>query len=413
MNIWLINHYAVPPKYYPLARTTNFAKYLIRKGYSVTIFAASSIHNSCINLITDRSKKRTETIDGISYVYVKTDTYEGNGKARIINMFQFARRLPAVCQDFPKPDVILASSATPMACMAGIKLAKIYKCKCIAEISDLWPESFVAYGLISSKNPLLKLMFAYEKKMYKKADKIIFTMAGGKDYIIEKGWDFEHGGPIKLNKIYHLNNGVDLEVFDHNKKAFIANDEDIEDENTFKVVYVGAIRSVNKVDKVFEVAKLLKNYNIKFLLWGRGDQFDFLRQRATDMFLHNVIFKGYVEKHYIPYIVSKAQLNILFGDHLPIYRFGVSPNKLFDYFASGKPTLLTFKTGYSLIEKYKCGIEIDGFDAKQIAAGILYFKNMNENIYNKYCENARQAAEDFDFKRLTSMLSEIIQMQEI
>jgi len=403
----------VPPKYYPLARTTNFAKYLIRKGYSVTIFAASSVHSSNINLITDHSKKRTEIIDGIPYVYVKTDTYIGNGRARVINMFQFARRLPAVCQDFPKPDVILASSATPMACMAGIKLAKIYKCKCIAEISDLWPESFVSYGLISRSNPLLKLLYAYEKKMYEKADKIIFTMAGGKDYIIEKGWDFEHGGPIKLNKIYHINNGVDLEVFDHNKKAYIANDEDIEDENTFKVVYVGAINIANKVEKIFEVAQLLKNQNIKFLIWGRGNQLEVLRKRATDMFLHNVIFKGYVEKHYIPYIVSKAQLNILFGDHLPIYRFGVSPNKLFDYFASGKPTLLTFKTGYSLIEKYKCGTVIDGFDAKQIADAILYYKNINKNVYDKYCENARKAAEDFDFKRLTFMLNEIIQTQEI
>lgn len=30
MNIWLINHYAVPPRYYPLARQANFTKYLMR-----------------------------------------------------------------------------------------------------------------------------------------------------------------------------------------------------------------------------------------------------------------------------------------------------------------------------------------------------------------------------------------------
>jgi len=66
-----------------------------------------------------------------------------------------------------------------------------------------------------------------------------------------------------------------------------------------------------------------------------------------------------------------------------------------------------------LIEKYKCGTEIDGFDAKQIADAILYYKNINKNVYDKYCENARKAAEDFDFKRLTFMLNEIIQTQEI
>lgn len=38
MDIWLINHYAVPPKYYPLARQTCFARYLMAMGHTVTIF---------------------------------------------------------------------------------------------------------------------------------------------------------------------------------------------------------------------------------------------------------------------------------------------------------------------------------------------------------------------------------------
>lgn len=41
MDIWLINHYAVPPKYYPLARQTYFAKYLMALGHTVTIFAVA------------------------------------------------------------------------------------------------------------------------------------------------------------------------------------------------------------------------------------------------------------------------------------------------------------------------------------------------------------------------------------
>ena len=53
MNIWLINHYAVPPKYYPLARQTYFAKYLMAMGHTVTIFAASSVHKSDVNRIPE------------------------------------------------------------------------------------------------------------------------------------------------------------------------------------------------------------------------------------------------------------------------------------------------------------------------------------------------------------------------
>ena len=192
MNIWLINHYAVPTHLYPLARPATFAKYLMQLGHEVTIFAASTVHNSNINLITDKSKYKENKVDGIKYVYIRASQYQGNGLKRIINMFQYPLRLASVCRHFRKPDAIIATSVTPMACTAGLKLAKRYNCKGIAEIADLWPESFVAYGLISAKNPILKLMYWYEKRMYKLADKIIFTMEGGKDYIIEKGWDKDH-----------------------------------------------------------------------------------------------------------------------------------------------------------------------------------------------------------------------------
>ena len=166
MNIWLINHYAVPIQYYPLARTTNFAKYLMRMGHEVTIFAASAVHNSTVNLIEDGSLFREEYVDDIHYVYVRCRSYTGNGIGRISNMFEFARRLKSVCEKFEKPDAVLASSATPMACKEGLKIAKKYGVKAVAEVTDLWPESFVSFGLVSKCNPILVPMYWYEKKMY-------------------------------------------------------------------------------------------------------------------------------------------------------------------------------------------------------------------------------------------------------
>ena len=78
MNIWFFNHYAVPPQYFPLARPYYFAKKLIKKGYNVTIFAASSVHNSNKNLIKKNELFKIEIIDGINYIYVKTCNYKGS-----------------------------------------------------------------------------------------------------------------------------------------------------------------------------------------------------------------------------------------------------------------------------------------------------------------------------------------------
>ena len=408
MNIWLINHYAVPIKYYPLARTTNFAKYLIRKGHNVTIFAASAVHNSNVNLIIDDRPFIEQTVDSIKYVLINTSQYKGNGISRITNMFQFACRLPKVCNKFEGPDIIMASSATPLACMAGIKLSKKYKCKCIAEVSDLWPESFVEYGLISRNNPFLKLMYIYEKQMYEKADKIIFTMEGGKDYIIEKKWDMEHGGPIDLKKVHYINNGVDLEAFRMNLKNHWLEDRDLDRQDLFKIGYVGSIRKANNLDKILDTALLINNKNVRFLIWGAGDEVEKLKNKVSEQKIKNVVFKGYVDKKYIPSILSRSDLNFFILNGSELFRFGLSLNKSFDYIASGKPLLIVGKASYSLVDKYQCGIHIDSVDPQKTAEEIDRFISMPQTEYEKYCENALKAAYEFDFKELTNKLIGIV-----
>ena len=143
----------MPPKYYPLASQANFAKYLLRMGHKVTIFAASTVHNSEINLITDGKPYRQETVDGVNYVYIKCKDYQGSGLKRVYNICEFAWKLPGVCKHFPKPDAIVATSMPPTSCAMGIRLARKYGCRGIAEIADLWPESIVAYGIAGPKNP--------------------------------------------------------------------------------------------------------------------------------------------------------------------------------------------------------------------------------------------------------------------
>jgi glycosyltransferase involved in cell wall biosynthesis len=327
-------------------------------------------------------------------------------------MIDYYKGLFKVAKKFERPDVIIASSVHPLTMVAGIKIAKRFNIPCICEVRDLWPESFVAYGIIKRKNQILKLLYIGEKWIYKNADKLIFTMEGGKDYIIEKGWDKMHGGPIDLKKVYNINNAVDLEVFKYNKENYILEDKDLTDKKKFKVIYTGSIRLVNKIEKILEVAKLLKDKDVKFLVWGDGDQLENLKRRVKDEEIYNVYFKGGVDKKYIPYIISNANLNIVFGENMPIFRFGISMNKMFDYFASGRPTLFTFKVGYSLVNKYNAGIELYDSSAENIARNILDFMDLDRLTYDKYCENASRLAEDYSFKNLTNSLIDIIEKND-
>ncbi len=404
MNIWLINHYAVPPKYYPLARQTNFAKHLMAMGHEVTIFAASTVHNSNQNLISDSSRWREETVDGVHYVYIRCLDYEGSGLKRIYNICEFAWKLPGVCKRFPKPDAIVATSMPPTSCAMGVRLARKYGCRSVAEIADLWPESIVAYGIAGPKNLAVTFLRWLEKWIYKKADRVVFTMEGAYDYILEQGWENE----IPRDKVHYINNGVELEQFRQNAQDYPIADEDLASEALFKVIYTGSIRKVNNLGLLLDAAKLIKDPTVRFLIWGDGDELPALRQRLLDEKIENVIFKGRIEKKYVPYIVSRANLNIAHNSPSELFRFGISFNKLFDYFAAEKPILCDFPCPYNPAVKMGAGVQVEKPNAENIAEAIENFVSMDEKEIEKYSRCAKVAAEEYSFSNLTEKLLNIL-----
>jgi len=413
-NIWIFNHYATNMFFDNGGRHYNFSKFLIKEEYKVSIFCASTIHNSTSNIDTLGQIYLEDRVNDIPFVFVNTPDYKGNGNKRIKNMIVFYRNLFIVAKEYAKkygkPDIILASSVHPLTLVAGIRIAKKLRVPCICELRDLWPETIVAYEFLENNSLIAKILYLGEKWIYKKADKLIFTMEGGKDYIIEKGWDKEHGGPIDLKKVFHINNGVDLEIFENNKKNYVLEDEDLNNNQTFKVIYTGSIRFVNNVKSIIDAAQVIKKRginNIEFLIFGDGNNREFLEKYCIEHNINNVKFKGLVDKNRIPYILSKSNLNIIHFKQNKIKKYGASLNKLFEYFASGKPILSDCEFGYDLVKRYNSGIVFDNATSEQLAEAIISFYRMPEDEYNNYCQNARNAARNFDFKLLTEKLENL------
>jgi len=330
-------------------------------------------------------------------------------------MLEYYLNLKKAVKHYKRPDAIIGSSAHPLAAIAAIRLSKKFRCKGIVEIRDLWPESFVAYGIITGNNPLLKLLYAGEKWIYKKADAIIFTMEGGKDYIAKKGWDKAHGGPVELGKVFHINNGVDLEEFNANRFRNDNQDEDLNNPRIFKVVYTGSVRMANQVHQLVEVAKILRdnhNDNVKILIWGAGDQCTKVNRSILEEGLANIVLKGSVPKAVIPQILSKSDLNIYLLAKTPLIDYGLSLNKSFEYFASGKPVIASTNSGYSIIDKYRCGVCLDNFTPEAMAEEIVRFSKMPKVEYDAYCKNAIRAAHAYDFKILTEKLLAVVEKRQ-
>ena len=116
-----------------------------------------------------------------------------------------------------------------------------------------------------------------------------------------------------------------------------------------------------------------------------------------------------MNKQFIPSIVSKADLNIVHWEMNPLLKVGESYNKSFEYFAAGKPVFYTVRPGYSIVEKYKCGVLTKGFKPEDLADGIKQMVQMPEAEKQQMAENAKKAAQAYDFKNLTKQLIEIIE----
>lgn len=414
-TIWIMNHYASHMLFDKGGRHYWFAKYLECLGYKPTVFCANIQNAMTTARYFDTNVLWTEkTAEDIRtpFVFVKARPYKGNGKNRALNMFDFFHNVKKTAQDFAKkngnPDVILASSVHPLTLVAGIQLAKRFHVKCICEVRDLWPDELICMGALSKDGIVSKGMRLLEHWIYKKADALIFTMEGAKQYIRDQNWDTEGGGNIDLQKVHYINNGVDLSTYMQNKEQFQLDDPDLADERCFKVIYTGSINPANGIDMVFRIAeKLADNEKIKFLLYGSGSELQSIQERIENDGVHNVILKGHVKKQFIPYILSKGNvslLNYLNGD---LFRYGCSNNKLFEYLAAGRPVLCTVSMNYSILKEYDCGLEVGDGDVNKMADFIreLYF---DPSKAARYSANCQTAIKNFDFSVYASQLDKII-----
>ena len=399
-RIWFVSHYSMPPEYELRIKTQMYAHYLGEQGIDCTIFAASTIHNTDVNLIQGKELYIERTYGDLKFVHIRCSNYTKTDLKRIINMEQFAYRFNRIAEQFASPDVIVADTYC-VSYKPIYKYCRRHRIPFVVDVRDLWPQSIVEYLHISEKNPVIRLMYNMERNMYIHADRIVFSIDGGYDYIQDRNLE----KLIPKDKVFFIQNGVNLEEFRKNRETYKIDDKDLDDLDTFKVVYAGSIRKVNNLGLLLDAAKEVKNKKVKFLIWGAGDELEELKARIIEEKIDNVIFKGHVEKKYIAYITSKADLNLIHNNPSDLFKYGISFNKLFDYLASGKPTLSTFPCKYNPAVYEGAGIDVPESTPEEIAKRI---DQMSESDLSAFQENAQKASSKYDYKMLSMRLLEVL-----
>lgn len=400
-TVWIVNEYNLPG--ISRTRQTVLSQRLEERGYEVFLICGSTVHKTGKSLMSGSEKIRLVKDDGAKYYMVKTADYHSS-YMRIIAAIQFQMRIWKYRNKLPKPDVIVSDFAGLFG-NVFLKWKKKYGTRIIYDVLDLWPEGFVDMGYVGKNSVIAKLLYRMEHKSYREADGIIFSMQGGKDYIIDKGWSRDVGGDVDTDNIGYLNNGVDLEAVDDQKNRYIITDPDL-DTDKFKVIYLGSISAMNGLNVLVETAKVLQERkvdNVIIIIYGYGNQEEQLKKLVKDYQLTNIKFKGKLDKEYGMNLLTRGDLNIFTFKDSALWKYGISPNKLFMYFASGKPVLSMIRPNYDLVEEKRAGISVEN-NPVTVADAIIRFSNMKSTEYDEYCRNARKIAEEYDYRNLVDVL---------
>ncbi|MFA6924330.1 MAG: glycosyltransferase family 4 protein [Bacteroidales bacterium] len=406
MRILLINHYAGSSKLGMEYRPYYLAKEWVKNGHDVTIIASSFSHVRSVQPEV-KSNFETQNIDGIKYIWLKTKAYQGNSIKRFFNILEFVFKLffksSYIAKTF-KPDVVIASSTYPLDIYPAYRIAKKAKAKLVYEIHDLWPLSPMEIGGYSKRHPLIILMQAAEKFCYKKSDLVISILPKTLEHCVSHG--------LEPTKWHHIPNGISLERSENQQEIPIQQKnilEQIRIAHKYIIGYTGSIGSANAVKDFILAAYLLKNENVAFVVIGKGAEKENLEKLKNENNLRNVYFIEPVPKKSILKVLNILDFLFIGLKKQNLFRFGVSPNKLFDYMLSGKPIIQAIDAGNDIVSEAKCGFTIEPENPQAIAGAIRKIIALPQNEIIEMGKNGKDyVIQNHDYKIIANKFLEII-----
>ncbi|THB70883.1 MAG: glycosyltransferase WbuB [Desulfovibrio sp.] len=406
MNVWIIYQNAIPPSQPGGTRHFTIAKMLKERGHQATIFS-SSFNHFCreeTRLYKGRETYAMTKEDGVPFVWIRTPSYLLGKLNRVLSMIRFAWRVWKVGKrngnqlDVGEPDVIISSTPPMFAPLAAYFLAKRLKKPFFLEVRDLWPETIISFLRYSRFNPLIFLFSRMEKYLYKRADAIINVLDGAEDYMAQKGAD--------KNKILRLPNAVDF--------RFIPSGNSLPSNDVFTIVYAGHHGFANNLEMVVKASAILRDQGwedkIRFRLIGSGPYRPILLQMVREQGLSNVEFLPAMNKQDIFPEMKKADAFLMVLRNAAVFKWGISPNKLSDYLACGRPVLFGVSTDKNIVEKADAGLTFSPTSAESLAEAAKKLAQMDGAKRSAMGKNGREfALAHFNWEILMDSLEETLQ----
>ena len=347
-------------------RHFEMSQHLSEAGHKVTVIA------SPISYLTGSTKinKRQEFRDDGNFTVLRTYTYKALHKSfihRLFSFFSFMFSSFWVGLKVKNVDLVWGTSPPIFQGLTVWALARLKGAKFVFEVRDLWPDFAVAMGVLNNKT-IIRLSEWLERFLYRRADQIIVNSPGFTEHIKR----------ISSKPIDLIPNGADAGMFDPNSRG-IDFRELYKLQDKFMVLYTGAHGMANDLGVVLKAAALLKGQEqIKIVLVGDGKEKRNLVRQAKELDLNNLIFVSPVIKSNIAEVIAAADLCLATLQPIEMYKT-VYPNKVFDYMAAGRATLLGIDGVIrEVIESSSSGFFVQPGDPQALAEQIKKLASMPE-----------------------------------
>lgn len=323
---------------------------LVKAGYQVKVITGNPTE-----LFQKKIKiPRRENYQGIEIVRLKnTALSKYNMTGRVINYLTFHLSIFFHIIFSKRPDLVLVLSNPPFISFHGLILKVLKKCKVIYNVQDLFPDLAVELGKLRNK-PFIFVLKVLSKYIIRRMDKVIVVgECMGRKIKEEVLKDIESDHIVT---IHNWADGEKLKVIGKEDNYF---KKEWGLEGKFIILYSGNIGYLHEFDTIIFAAEDIQNKGYKdivFVFIGEGIKKEYIRKKAEEKGLNNILFFPYQPRDRLTYSLGLADVSLVTLEEG--FDGMVVPSKIYGILASGRPMIGVVRGESEIVEivrKGNCG----------------------------------------------------------
>lgn len=370
MNILTLNHYAGSPSMGMEYRPYALSRELNARGHHCAIVAGTYSHLRQRNPDQAPFKVRHTSVEEVDWYWIPTGQYQGNGVRRVVSMLSFtvgtwlcARRLAEEQQ----PDVVIASSTYPLDIYAAARIAQIAGASLVFELHDMWPLTPQLLRGMSERHPFIRAMQHAEDYYCRHTDLVISVLPNAIEHLATRG--------LTPDRYAVVPNGVDAMAGRESQgppESHLNVLQNARAAGRFVVIYAGSVGLSNRLDVLVRAVDLVNDIPVQLVIIGKGPETETLKRLVSSLGLTNVSFLSPIPRCQLHELLALADIAYAGVGASPLYHYGISLNKLYEYMTAGACVLFAGAADVfnDLVSEAGAGVSVAHASPEDIADGI-------------------------------------------